>query len=234
MANGTSYTRMSKQPRARQPARKILIVDDHPLTRRGMVQLIGEQRDLAVCGEAGDAEQALAAVGSLRPDLVLADVTLPGKPGVELIKDIKAMHPAVLVLVVSMHDESLYAERALRAGARGYLMKSEGGEKLIEAIRHVLAGKVYVSQNLSAKILEGLSGDHRREGSAVAALSDREFEVFQYIGQGLTLREIGGRLHISAKTVETHRVHIRQKLALTTNPELTKYAVRWASAQDLV
>ena len=156
-----------------------------------MAQLIGEQPDLAVCGEAGDAGQAVTAVGSLRPDLVLVDITLPGKPGVELIKDIKVMYPAVLVLVVSMHDESLYAERALRAGARGYLMKSEGGEKLIEAIRQVLAGKIYVSQNLSAKILEALSGDHHRGGTAVGALSDREFEVFQYIGQGLTLHEIG-------------------------------------------
>jgi DNA-binding NarL/FixJ family response regulator len=225
---------MTRQRLARPSPRKILIVDDHPLTRRGMAQLIGEQEDLTVCGEAGDAEQAVTAVGALRPDLVLADITLPGKPGVELIKDLNVMYPEVLVLVVSMHDETLYAERALRAGARGYLMKSEGGEKLIEAIRLVLAGKVYVSQNLSAKILEGLAGDHHRRDTTVGALSDREFEVFQYLGQGLTLHEIGARLHISAKTVETHRVHIREKLALRTNPELTKYAVRWAGAQGLI
>jgi DNA-binding NarL/FixJ family response regulator len=225
---------MTKHRPTRQSPRKILIVDDHPLTRRGMAQLIGEQRDLMVCGEAGDAEQAMTVMDSLRPDLVLADITLPGKPGVELIKDIKVMYPTVLILVVSMHDETLYAERALRAGARGYLMKSEGGEKLIEAIRVVLAGKVYASPNLSAKILEGLSGDHHRRDTTVGALTDREFEVFQYIGQGLTLHEIGAQLHISAKTVETHRVHIREKLALKTNPELTKFAVRWAGAQDLI
>ena len=225
---------MSRQRATQTTASKILIVDDHPLTRRGMAQLIGEQPDLKVCGEADNAQQAMKALDILQPDLVLVDITLPGKPGVELIKDIRVMYPAVLILVVSMHDESLYAERALRAGARGYLMKSEGAEKLIEAIRQVVAGRVYVSQNLSAKILEGFSSALPRRDTPVSALSDREFEVFQYIGQGMTLHEIGEQLHISAKTVETHRLHIRDKLALTTNPELTKYAVRWAASQGLV
>src|SRR6266404_907316 len=132
--------------------RRILLVDDHPLTRHGMAQLLGQQRDFEICGEAGNAEQALDSIRVLRPELVLVDVTLPGKPGLELIKDINVLYPGVLILVVSMHDESLYAERALRAGARGYLMKSAGGDELVKAIRQVFIGQVYVSQNLSARI----------------------------------------------------------------------------------
>jgi len=200
-----------------------------------MAQLIGQHEDLTICGEAGDAAQALSAVKSLQPHLVLADVTLPGKHGLELIKDLKVLHPGVLVLVVSMHDESLYAERALRAGARGYLMKNEGGDKLIEAVRHVLAGKVYVSPSMSAKILNSFSGRNRRTRQTdLGSLTDREFEVFQFIGQGMTTSEIGGQLHMSGKTVETHRLHIREKLGLKTGPELMRYAVRWAGAQELL
>src|SRR6266404_2814077 len=204
--------------RTLQAKRKVLLVDDHPLTRHGMAQLIGQQPDLIVCGEAGNAEQALESLRAVDPDLVLVDVTLPGKPGLELIKDITTMHAAVLVLVVSMHDESLYAERTLRAGARGYLMKSKGGEELIKAIRQVLSGKVYVSQELSAKILDSLSGGGRKLPGVLNALSDREFEVFQLVGEGLTTSEIGLRLHISGKTVETHRLRIREKLGLRNPP----------------
>jgi len=200
-----------------------------------MAQLIGQQDDLAVCGEAGDAAEALGAVRSLAPDLVLADVTLPGKHGLELIKDLKVLHPTLPVLVVSMHDEGLYAERALRAGARGYLMKNEGGDKLIEAARQVLAGKIFVSPSMSAKILDSFSGRNRRGNRHdMSSLTDREFEVFQFIGQGLTTSEIGRQLHMSGKTVETHRLHIREKLGLKTGPELLKYAVRWAGAQELL
>lgn len=209
-------------------------MDDHPLTRHGMAQLINQQSDLMVCGEAGDAERGLANIAAQRPELVLADVTLPGKPGLEFIKDLATLHPEVLILVVSMHDESLYAERALRAGARGYLMKSAGGEELIKAIRQVFAGQVYLSGNLSAKILNGLSGRQRQTPGVLNVLSDREFEVFQLIGEGLTTSEIGSRLHISGKTVETHRLHIRDKLGLKTPPELTKYAVRWAGTQEMI
>jgi DNA-binding NarL/FixJ family response regulator len=220
--------------RVPEKRRRILVVDDHPLTRHGMAQLIGQQRDLIVCGEAGNAEQALERVRALRPDLVLVDVTLPGKPGLEFIKDLATLYPEVVALVVSMHDESLYAERALRAGARGYLMKSAGGEELIEAIRQVFTGQVYLSQHLSAQILNSLSGSRRGTPGILNVLSDREFEVFQLIGEGLTTNEIGSRLHISGKTVETHRLHIRDKLGLKTPPELTKYAVRWAGAQELI
>lgn len=214
--------------------RRILLVDDHPLTRHGMAQLINQQSDLIVCGEAGDAERGLAHVATQRPELVLADVTLPGKPGLEFIKDLATLHPEILILVVSMHDESLYAERALRAGARGYLMKSAGGEELIKAIRQVFAGQVYLSGTLSAKILNGLSGPQRQTPGVLNVLSDREFEVFQLIGEGLTTSEIGSRLHISGKTVETHRLHIRDKLGLKSPPELTKYAVRWAGTQEMI
>ena len=220
--------------RAPQTPRRILIVDDHPLTRHGMAQLICQQPEFLICGEAGNAEQALERVRTLQPDLVLVDVTLPGKPGLEFIKDLAALNPGVLVLVVSMHDETLYAERALRAGARGYLMKSAGGEELIKAIRQVFTGQVYLSQNLSAQILNGLSGRHTRPPGILNILSDREFEVFQLIGEGLTTHEIGSRLHISGKTVETHRLHIRDKLGLRSPPELTKYAVRWAGTQELI
>jgi len=221
---------------ASKSRRKILIVDDHPLTRRGMAQLIDQQSDLMVCGEAGTAESALGAVESLTPQLVVVDITLPGKPGLELIKDLKSSNPNLPVLVVSMHDESLYAERTLRAGARGYLMKNEGGDRLLEGIRAVLDGKVFVSPAISSKILDELSGGRtrRRDQDGLSGLTDREFEVFQFIGQGLTTREIGEHLHMSAKTVETHRLHIRAKLGLKSGPELIKYAVRWSGVQELI
>ena len=225
---------MAKLRSKLEPVRSILVVDDHPLTRHGIAQLIGQHSDLRVCGEAGSAEQALESVRALHPELVLVDVTLPGRPGLELIKDIAVLYSDVLVLVVSMHDESLYAERALKAGARGYLMKSAGGDELIKAIRQVLAGQVYVSRDMSAKILDGLSGSRSSRPPVVSSLSDREFEVFQLVGEGLTTREIGLRLHISGKTVETHRLHVREKLGLKTPPELTKYAVRWAGANELL
>jgi DNA-binding NarL/FixJ family response regulator len=217
---------MVNSPAARAQ-RRILLVDDHPLMRHGLAQLLAQQPDLVVCGESGSAEEALDCVRSLQPDLVVVDVTLPGKPGLELIKDITTMFPGVAVLVFSMHEESLYAERALRAGARGYLMKSAGAEELVKAIRHVSAGKVYLSPDLSARILDSLSGSLRRPAGVLSVLSDREFEVFQLVGEGLSTREIGLRLHISGKTVETHRLRIREKLGLKSPSELTKYAVRW-------
>jgi DNA-binding NarL/FixJ family response regulator len=215
--------------------RRIFILDDHPLTRYGLTQLIKHERDLVVCGEAESASQALAAIKPARPDLVLADITMPGKSGLEFIKDMQTQHPGVPVLVISMHDESLYAERVLRAGGRGYIMKNEGGERVLEAIRHVLQGQVYVSKHVSAALLDVLTR-HRPaacEGTP-SALSDREFEVFQLIGQGLSAQQIGQRLNLSIKTVGTHRQHIKQKLKARTGPELIRLAVRWAAAQQLV
>jgi DNA-binding NarL/FixJ family response regulator len=214
--------------------RRILIVDDHPLTRRGMAALIAQHRDLSVCGEAGDAAQALAAVKALHPDLVLADLTLPDKHGLELIKDLKAFDPRLAILVVSMHDESFYAERVLRAGARGYLMKNEGGEKLLLAIRKVFTGGTYVSPALSARFADVLSGGRSRKAElTVASLTDRELEVFEYLGQGLSTREMGNRMRLSPKTVETYRINIRNKLRLSGS-DLLKYAVRYAGAQELI
>src|SRR6266700_6601277 len=182
------------------------------MMRQGLAQLVNNEPDLAVCCEAENAHQALAAIDKARPDLVLADITLPDKSGIELIKDIQAINPGLAVLVISMHDESLYAERVLRAGGRGYIMKQEGGKKLMEAIRQVLSGQIYVSEKMSAKILESFSG--RRSPGAetpLERLSDREFEVFELIGQGKATREIADHLHLSVKTVEVHRANIRKK-----------------------
>lgn len=215
--------------------KRILIVDDHPITRYGLIQLFGREPDLLVCGDAESAQQALAAMPAARPDLVLADITMPGKSGLDFIKDMQMQYPDVAVLVMSMHDENLYAERVLRMGGRGYIMKNEGGEKILEAIRQVLQGQVYLSKGMAAALLDSLTRRHARSGDATpGVLSDREFEVFQLIGQGLSARQIGQRLNLSIKTVGTHRQHIRQKLKMQTGPELVRQAVRWAATQQLV
>ena len=212
--------------------KRILIVDDHPMMRQGLVQLIGAEADLSVCGEAENAEQALSTVEGLKPDLVLADISLPGKNGLELIKDFQAILPGLPILVISMHDESLYAERVLRAGGRGYIMKQEGGKKLMAAIRQVLNGQIYVSEKMSAEILEMFSGRRSgNEGSPVEKLTDREFEVFQLIGQGKGTRDIAAQLHLSIKTVDVHRANIKTKLKLKSAAELIRFAVRWTESQ---
>jgi DNA-binding NarL/FixJ family response regulator len=210
---------------------RILIVDDHPMMREGLRTLISREHDLAVCGEAETAGQALDAVANLKPDLVLADISLPGRNGVELIKDIRALQPAVLILVISMHDESLYAERVLRAGARGYIMKQESGPTMIQAIRQVLAGRIYLSGKMSARILENLTGKHAK-ASPIERLSDREFEVFQLIGRGKSTVQIAEELHLSTKTVEAHRARVKEKLDLQTMTELISFASRWVQTQD--
>jgi DNA-binding NarL/FixJ family response regulator len=222
---------MSKKSAA-QKQKRIFIVDDHPMMRQGLAQLIGAEPDLAICGEAENAERALDSIGSLKPDLVLADISLPGKNGLELIKDFQALQPGLPVLVISMHDESLYAGRVLRAGGRGYIMKQEGGKKLMQAIRSVLEGKIYVSEKMSADILETFSGRRAgTEASPVEKLTDREFEVFQFIAQGKGTREIAGKLHLSVKTVEVHRANIKAKLKLKSSSELIRFAVRWSESQ---
>jgi DNA-binding NarL/FixJ family response regulator len=223
---------MSKREKPAQ-GKRILVVDDHPMMREGLAQLIGNQPGWELCGEAGTAHEALEKIGSLNPDLVLTDITLPGKNGLELIKDIQAMHPGVLVLVISMHDETLYVERVLRAGGRGYVMKQEGGKKIALAIRQVLDGQVFVSEKMSAKILEIFSGRREDAGhSPVEKLTDREFEVFQLIGQGVETKQMAEKLHISTKTVEVHRANIKAKLKLASMAELIRYAVRWVEAQN--
>lgn len=210
------------------PPKTILIVDDHPMMREGLAQLIGHEKDLQICGEAGDAHDGFDKAIKLKPDLILTDITLPGKSGVEFIKDLKAAQPEARVLVISMHDEALYVERVLRAGGRGYIMKQEGGRKIMEAIRHVLTGKIYVSEKMSAKILEIFSGGRPdAAASPLEKLTDREFEIFQLIGKGLSTLQMAEHLHVSPKTVEVHRANIKAKLNLKTAPELLRHAVRW-------
>jgi len=209
-------------------AKQILIVDDHPMMREGLAQLINREKDLTVAGEADNAAKAVEQTAQLKPDLVIIDITLPGRSGLELIRDIHAVLPAALVLVVSMHEESLYAERVLRAGGRGYVMKQAGGKKLMEAIRQVLGGQIYVSTDTSARILETFSRNNSEApATGVQSLSDREFEVFQLIGQGENTRDIAKKLNLSVKTVEVHRLNIKSKLKLATASELIHFAVRW-------
>lgn len=200
------------------------------MMRDGLRQLIANEPDLQVCGEADDAPGALAQAEALKPDVALIDITLRTSSGLELIKDLHIRAPQTAVLVLSMHDESLYAERVLRAGGRGYIMKQEGGKRIIEGIRQVASGRTYVSENVSAKIVEGFSG--QKSKSPIEQLTDREFEVFQLIGQGLSTKEMAEKLRVSVKTIEVHRVNIKQKLNLSTAPDLIRFAVRWVETQS--
>ena len=214
------------------PRKRILLVDDHPFMRAGLAALIDRQPDMQVCAEAGNPAEALQAIAREKPDLVLSDLTMPGRSGLEFIKDLKAEHTELAVLIMSMHDETVFAERALRAGARGYIMKEAGGENLLDALRQVLRGEVYVSPRMSARIIGGLSGDKPRGSSSpIESLTDREFEVFQLIGQGKSTRDIAAQLHLSPKTVDVHRANIKEKLGLTDVTALIRHAVRWVETQ---
>ncbi|HUE14693.1 MAG TPA: response regulator transcription factor [Planctomycetaceae bacterium] len=219
--------RESTESRAR-----ILIVDDHPVVRSGLRMLIDDEPDLVVCGEAGDADEAIRALDAKNPDLVIVDLSLKGSSGLELIKRIKSRNSDSKMLVSSMFDESLYAERVLNAGALGYVSKQEAMEKVIEAIRCVLSGRVYLSAAMSDRMLHRIARDHQApQRSSVESLSDRELEVFEMIGRGRTKTEIAAQLHLSVKTVETHREKIKAKLALKTAAELYQHAVRWVLEQ---
>ena len=213
--------------------KRILLVDDHPLMRRGQADLLNREEDLSVCGEAGTAREAMEAIPKLKPDLVLVDMTLPDKDGLELIKDIQALHPGLPVLAMSMQDESLYAARVLRAGGRGYVMKGAGSdEQLANAIRTVLSGQIAVSPRVSAKILESVAAPSGKLGGGPESkLSDRELEVMRLYGEGWTTEEIAQRLHLSAKTVDVHRAHIKEKLELKSTPEFTRFAIQWTASQ---
>jgi len=225
---------MTAVPPAASERKRILIVDDHPFMRAGLAQLIDRQAGLMVCGEAGDPAAAMTELSKGRVDLVLTDITMPGRSGIEFIKDLVATHPGLPILVVSMHDEVIYAERVLRAGARGYIMKEAGGENLLGALRQVLSGEVYVSPKMSARILDSLSGRRPRGSqSPIEKLTDREFEVFQLIGQGKSTRDIAKQLHLSSKTVDVHRGHIKEKLELKDTTALVRHAVRWVETQNL-
>jgi DNA-binding NarL/FixJ family response regulator len=218
------------EPKPRK--RRVLIIDDHLMVREGVAQIIEHAEDLSVCCSASTANEGLDAIRKLKPDLVLVDITLPGKNGVEFIKDARAFRPDLLILAMSMHDESLYAERVLRAGGRGYIRKQEGGDKLIAAMRRVLRGEIAVSEKVASRVLETFSG-RKTMASPLGGLSDRELEVFQLIGQGRTMKEIGAALHLSPKTIEVHRAHIRQKLRIKSAAELVAYAARWSETQGV-
>jgi DNA-binding NarL/FixJ family response regulator len=209
--------------------KRILLVDDHPFMRMGLAQYLNAQPDFMVCAEAADPKEAMAMIEKMNPDLVLSDLNLPGKGGLELIKDIRAMHSKLPILVLSMHDEPHYAPRVLRAGARGYLMKSESVNRLAEGIRDVFKGRVVVSERMSSLILEIFAGKNGGDNSLPEArLSDRELEILALVGSAHSTRRIGERLNISMKTVEAHRSNIKQKLGITSSQELVRYAICWA------
>jgi DNA-binding NarL/FixJ family response regulator len=207
---------------------RVFMVDDHPLMRKGLGELINQQPDMIICGEADDAPEALKAIGQIRPDLVIVDISLKTQNGIELIKNIKAINPSIQILVLSMHDESIYALRVLKAGAKAYVMKQEVVDKVMEAIRRIRLGKVFVSERVAAQMLsQVVDGNDPSRESPVDALSDRELEIVTLIGNGTPTREIAKRLGISIKTVESHRAHIKDKLSLTNATQLVQWCVRW-------
>lgn len=211
--------------------KKILLVDDHPLMRKGLALTLETEVDLTVAAQAASAEEALSLMDKTSPDLAVIDVSLPGMSGLELIKHLKAMKPDLAVLVVSRHDESLYAERAIRAGARGYLMKMEAADVIVKAVRHILNGGIYVSEEIKERLLLGMMAGKDVSQSPLEVLSDRELEVFELTGRGLGTREIAERLHLSVKTVESYRARIKNKLSLSTAPELIQHAVQWVESE---
>jgi len=208
--------------------RSILIVDDHPIFRHGLAQLINQEHDLAVCGEAEDYHSAWKAVQELHPDMLIVDITLKNMSGIDLIREISKHYKGLPMLVISMHEESLYAERSLRAGARGYIMKQEASESIVYAIREVLSGKIYASKNVMDSLLTRfIDGPQDSLDSPVQSLTDRELEVFQLIGDGLSISDIAKRLNLSVKTIGTYRERIKEKLQLKNATELLRYAMNW-------
>ena len=212
----------------RKPKHRVLLIDDHPILRQGLAQLINQEADLMVCGEADEAPKAFDAVATTKPDVALVDISLKGGNGLELIKNIKARFPELPLLVLSMHDESLYAERALRAGSLGYVMKEVAIENVLTAIRRVLAGEIFLSDKMKARLLNHyVSGRGKTPGSPIESLTDRELEVFRLIGEGRGTRQIAGDLHLSIRTVEAYREYIKDKLDLKNATELVQHAFQW-------
>jgi DNA-binding NarL/FixJ family response regulator len=212
--------------------RTVLIVDDHPIVRQGLAMLINQEQDLVVCGQAEDAHEAMRVVRESEPDMVIVDISLKETSGVELIKDLQVQYPDLPILTLSMHDEAVYGERALRAGARGYIMKQEATEKVVTAIRRVLEGEIYVSDVMAAKMVSKLvGGAGKKTGSSVERLSDRELEVFRMLGEGYNTREMAEKLHLSVKTIETYRAHIKDKLGLQDASELLRSAIQWVNTE---
>ncbi len=212
---------------------KIVLVDDHPIVREGLAQFINSESDLIVSGMASDAAEAMSVIAAQSPDLVVADLSLTGKPGLELVKDLTATYPSLPVLVLSIHDEILWAERVLRAGAEGYIMKSQATGRIVAAIRHILGGGIWVSQQVNALLLQKqISNRKPMQGSPLDQLSDRELEVFQCIGRGMSVKEIAASFQLSSKTVDVHRDHIREKLKVKSSTELIRYAVSYVLADN--
>ncbi|MGH7997718.1 MAG: response regulator transcription factor [Opitutaceae bacterium] len=215
------------------PPKRILVLDDHPMTRHGVTQRLNLEPGFVVCGEVGTAKAALAAVQTDPPDLVLVDLTLGDRSGLDLLKDLHALYPTLPLLVFSMHYETLYAERVLRAGGRGYIMKSEGAAKLVDAIRRVLRGEIYLSEGMRDRALKRFAGRPAEASPGnMGILSDRELEIFGLIGQGIGTREIARHLNVAMSTVETHRAHLKEKLNLRTASELVRAAVEWAGRES--
>jgi DNA-binding NarL/FixJ family response regulator len=221
-------TLIAPEEMAQTARKKILVVDDHPLLRQGLAMLINQQQDMQVCAEAEDAHAALLSIAQKNPDIIILDISLKGPDGIDLLKSIRTTHPNLPVLILSMHDEAIYAERALRARANGYIMKQEATEKVLVAVRRILNGDVYLSDAMSSRMLQQyIDGAPSLLQSRIAALSDRELEVFRRIGEGRGTREIAEELHLSVKTVETYQAHIKEKLALRTGRELIQHAIQW-------
>ncbi len=210
---------------------KILIVDDHPLVRTGFAQLIGDCPDLEVCGEAADMAEALKQIDTSAPQLAIIDLSLAGGSGLDLIEHIKSRNKDILMLVASMHDETLYAERVLAAGARGYINKQEAQDSIIRAIRQVLRGKVYLSESMTERLLNGMV-DAPAEKRDIESLSNRELQVFELIGEGVSSSQIATQLNLSVKTIETHQANIKKKLGLGSAHELNQRAIRWVMDQE--
>jgi len=211
---------------------RIVVVDDHPLMRKGLVLSLEAESDITVCGQASNAEDALGVVESQNPDLVIVDISLPGMSGLELIKQVHAIRPAMKTLVVSRHDEALYAERAIRAGAKGYVMKLEAPDVMVKAVRRVMNGGIYVSDEINERLLLGMASGHEMLAqSPLEVLSDRELEVFELTGRGCGTRDIAERLHLSVKTVESYRARIKTKLNLNSAAELMQHAVQWVEGE---
>jgi len=225
----------NKNPKCNPPeAKRIVIVDDHPLFRKGLQELIHSDGAFAVCGEASDAAEAMDVIRQLKPDLAIVDLSLPGANGIELIKNIRAEFPKLPILVLSMHDESLYAVRALRAGADGYVMKHEAMANVVRAIQEVFNGRPYLSPAMAAQVITKFARKSSEdEPDAVDRLSDRELEILELIGKGNEVRQIAKSLHLSPKTVETHRAHIKEKLNLANARQVGRFAVQWIAQRDV-
>jgi len=209
---------------------QILIVDDHPIIRDGMTHLLNLQGDLHVCRAAGSAEEALAAM-ACQPDMAIVDISLKADSGLDLVKTLRHRHPDLAILVLSMHDESLFAERALRSGANGYLMKLEATEHVVSAIREVLAGNIYLSAAMHEQLARALAAPRKKPEGSIASLSEREFEVLHLIGLGFSTREIAAKLNRSVKTVEAHQANIKEKLHIRSGKDLMRFAIQWIESQ---